>query len=127
MIESAIAFTLFDKVLAGIGLLREGTKRRTEKTDQALFALYAALAESRAYITDRANGKRRDRKQEFSIAKLWHAASVPLREIDAEFAERCFIKGGYWMEPDTWDKKQIQEKGIAIESVFEETRKLLVR
>ena len=31
------------------------------------------------------------------------------------------------MEPDTWDKKRIQEKGIAIESVFEETRKLLVQ
>ena len=127
MIEPAIAFALFDKVLAGIGLLREGKKRRTEKTDQALFALYTALAESRAYITDRSNGKRRNRDREFTIAKLWHAASVPLREIDREFAERCFLKGGYWMEPDIWDKKQIEEKGIAIETVFEETRKLLVR
>ena len=56
VIESAVAFTLFDKVLAGIGLLREGKKHRTEKTDQALFALYAALAESRAYIPTELTG-----------------------------------------------------------------------
>lgn len=127
MIESAIAFTLFDKVLAGIGLIRDDKKRRTEKTNQALFALYAALAESRSYIAERAAGKRRNRDKEFAIARLWHAASVPLREIDREFAERCFVKGGYWMEPDAWDKKRIREKGIAIENVFDETRKLLVR
>jgi hypothetical protein len=127
VIESGVAFTLFDKVLAGIGLIREGKKRRTDKTDQALFALYAALAETRSYIADRENGKRRNRQREFAIAKLWHAASVPLREIDVDFAERCFLKGGYWMEPDIWDKKNIPKKDIAIESVFDETRKLLVR
>jgi len=96
LIEPTVAFTLFDKVLAGIGLLQEGKKRRS-------------------------------RDREFSIARLWHAASIPLREIDPEFAERCFIKGSYWMEPETWDRKRIAEKGIAIEAVFEETRKLLIR
>ena len=127
MIDSGIAFTLFDKVLTAIGLLREGKKRRTERTDQALLALYEALAETRAYIADRAGGKRRNRKREFAIAKLWNAASIPLREIDPELAERCFLKGGYWMDPHVWDKKKIQEKGIAIDSVFEATRKLLGR
>jgi hypothetical protein len=127
MIEPAIAFTLFDKVLSALGFIREGQKRRTEKVDQALFALYAALGESRSYLNDRASGKRRNREREFAIAKLWHSASVPLREIDPELSERCFIKGGYWMEPDAWDKKRIQEKGIAFEAVFEATRQLLVR
>lgn len=127
MIEPATAFTLFDKVLAGLGLLREGKKERTEKTDHALLALYTALAETRAYISDRRNGKRRNRDREFSIARLWHSASIPLRAIDKDFAERCFLKGSYWMEPDTWDKKKIEETGIAIDTVFEATRKLLVR
>jgi hypothetical protein len=127
MIEPVVAFTLFDKVLAGLGLIREGMKQRTEKTDHALLALYAALAETKAYIADRGKGKRRDRQREFEIAKLWHSASIPLRVIDKAFAERCFLKGSYWMEPDTWDKKRIEEKGIAVDSVFEATRKLLVR
>lgn len=127
MIEPVVAFTLFDKVLAGLGFIREGKKKRTEKTDQALLALYAALTETKAYIADRQKGKRKNRKREFEIARLWHSASIPLRVIDKKFAERCFIKGSYWMEPDTWDKKRIEEKGIAIDTVFDETRKLLVR
>jgi hypothetical protein len=125
VIEPTFAFTLFDKVFAGPGLLLEGKRQRTQKIDQALLALYAALAESRAYIIDRESGKRRNREREVAIAKLWHMASVPLRAIDVDFAERCFMKGGYWLGPETWNKKQIHEKGIAIESMFEATRKLL--
>jgi len=127
MIEPTIAFTLFDKVLTGLGLIREGKKQRTERIDNALLALYAALAEIRAYIADREKGKRRNRRREFELARLWQAASIPLRAIDKEFAERCFDKGSYWMEPDTWDKKRIEEKGIAIDAVFDATRKLLIR
>ena len=115
MIESAVAFTLFDKVLSGLSLIREGKKHRTEQVDHALLALYAALSETKAYIFDREKGKRRNRKREFEIARLLHSASIPLRTIDKEFAERCFLKGSYWMEPDTWDKKQIEEKDIAID------------
>lgn len=127
MIDPGTAFTLFDKVLAGLGLLREGKKERTEKTDHALLALYAALAETKAYISDREKGKRRNRDKEYSLARLWHTASIPLRSIDKDFADRCFLKGSYWMEPDTWDKKKIEETGIAINAVFDATRKLLVK
>ena len=127
MLEPIVAFTLFDKVLAGLGLLREGKKQRSEKTDQALLALYAAIAETKAYLKERKQGAAPNRNSEFAIANLWHKASVPLREIDPEFAERCFLKGGYWMEPDAWDQTRINEKGIAIDSVFEATRSLLVK
>ncbi len=127
MIEATVAFTLFDKVLSCLGLLREGKKQRTEQVDHALLALYAALSETRAYISDREKGKRRSRKREFELARLWHSASIPLRTIDKEFAERCFLKGSYWMEPDIWNKKLIEERGIAIDAVFDATRKLLVK
>jgi hypothetical protein len=127
MIEPVVAFTLFDKVLAGLGLIREGKKERTEKIDHALLALYAALTETRAYIAEREKGKKRNHDREYKLARLWHSASIPLRVIDKDFAERCFLKGSYWLEPDTWDKKKIEEKGIAIEEVFDATRKLLLR
>jgi len=127
MIEPTVAFTLFDKILAGLGLIRQGRKQRTEKIDQALLALYVALAETKSYIEDRKNGKRRDRRREYELARLWHSASIPLRAIDRDFAHRCFLKGSYWMEPDTWDKKRVDETGIAIDAVFDATRKLLMR
>jgi len=125
MVEPVAAFTLFDKVLAGLGLLREEKRRRNRKIDQALLALYAAIAETRTYLLERREGASRSRDKEYAIARLWHKASVPLREIDTEFADRCFIKGGYWMEPEAWDEAQINQKRIAIDAVFEETRSLL--
>lgn len=92
-----------------------------------MLALYVALSETKAYISEREKGKRRNREKEYSLALLWHSASIPLRSIDKDFADRCFLKASYWMEPYTWDKKKIEETGIAISVVFDETRKLLVR
>lgn len=127
MIETTVAFTLFDKILAGLGLIREGRKQRTEQIEHALLALYVALAETKSYIEGRENGKRRNRKREYELARLWHSASIPLRVIDKDFAHRCFLKGSYWMEPDTWDRNRIDETGIAIDAVFDATRQLLMR
>lgn len=127
MIEATVAFTLFDKLLAGLGLIREGTRKRTEQVERALRALYVALAETKSYIDARESGKRRNRKREYKLARLWHSASIPLRVIDKEFADRCFMKGSYWMESGAWDKKRIDETGIAIDAVFGATRQLLMR
>ena len=127
MIEPVCAFTLFDKALSVLGLIRDSKKERSAKIEQALLALYAALAETRSYISEQENGKPRNQEREYAIARLWSTASVPLREIDPKLAERCFEKGGYWMEPDAWDQKRIHAKGIAIESMFEATRQLLLK
>jgi len=127
MIESGVAFALFDKALAGLGLIREGERQRTEKVENALRALYVALTETRAYISEREGGKHRNREREYQLAELWQSASIPLRTIDKEFAGRCFAKGNYWMDPKAWDKERIDETGIAIDSVLEATRKLLLQ
>jgi hypothetical protein len=127
MIESAVAFTLFDKVLSGLGLLREGKKERTAKTDQALMALYAALSETKKYISEENMGAVKNREMEWKIAELWHKASIPLREIDPELAEKCFLKGSYWLEPEAWTQERITQTDIAIDTVFEATRALLLK
>jgi hypothetical protein len=121
-----VAFAVFDRCLAALGLIREGRKHRNERTDQALYALYAALNETKSYITDLDSGKKRDRKREWAIAKLWHNASVPLRDIDRNLAERCFMKGSYWLEPDTWTDMMIKRKRIKLDQVMRSTRELLM-
>jgi len=121
-----VAFAVFDRVLTALGLIREGKKRRTDRTDQALYALYTALNETKAYVERLESGKRRNRKTEWAIAKLWHDASVPLRDVDPDLADRCFIKGSYWMEPDTWTDVRIKRKRIKLDQVLKSTRKLLL-
>jgi hypothetical protein len=122
-----MAFVIFDRVIATLGLIREGKKRRNDRIDQALYALYTALNETKAYIERLESGKRRDRKTEWAIARLWHDASIPLRNIDPDLAERCFIKGSFWMEPETWTDKKIKRKRIKLDQVLKSTRKLLLR
>ncbi|MBN1845278.1 MAG: hypothetical protein JW810_06310 [Sedimentisphaerales bacterium] len=65
-----ITFAVFDRVLRAIGLIREGKRRRNEQTDKALYALYTALNETKAYVEKLNSGKRRNRKTEWAIAKL---------------------------------------------------------
>ena len=121
-----VAFAFFDRCLAALGLIREGRKRRGERTDQALYALYAALNETKAYIDHLDSGKRRNKKREWAIARLWHDASVPLRDIDRDLAERCFIKGSFWLERDAWTDAMIKRKRIKLDQVMRSTRKLLM-
>ena len=96
--ELATAIAIFDRLLAAIGLLRARQKGKSERTDQALYALYTALNETKAYMSYLESGKKRNGKREFAMARLWHDASVPLPTVDRDLARRCFIKGSYWLE-----------------------------
>lgn len=127
MLDSTAAIGMFDKTLSVIGLIRDGKRRKDERTDQALFALYTALVETRAYVDELKKTKRRNRRKEYALAKLWSDASVPLRHIDRDLAYRCFLKGSYWLERDTWSQARIKRSGIELRTVFEATRELLMK
>ena len=126
MDEVSVAFIIFDKCLNAIGLIRDGKVKKNTQTDKALLSLYAALSETKAYVAYIAEGKPCDRQREYKLAKLWHEATVPLRHIDKDLADRCFLKGSYWMEPESWTEAGIKENRIALDQVFESTRDLLL-
>jgi len=126
MAEATVFLFIIDKVLNVLGLLRDGKVKRDEKIDISLHALYAALSETKAYTVSLKEGTQRNRDKENKLAKLWHEASVPLRDIEPELAQKCFLKGSYWLEPEAWDEAKIQENQIALDKVFEETKELLV-
>ena len=127
MFEAVTLLGLFDKTLGVLGLIREGRRRRNEQIDRALFALYTALCETRAYVRDLENGERRSRRKELAIARLWHAASVPLRYIDRDLADRCFLKGSYWLDSEAWTQERINSSGIALDTMLEKTRDILIK
>lgn len=127
MVEPVTLLGLFGKTLGVLGLIREGRQRRNEQIDRALFALYTALCETRVYVRDLENGERRSRKKEVAIAHLWHAASVPLRYIDRDLADRCFLKGSYWLDEEAWTQERINSSGIALDTMLEKTRDILIK
>jgi len=124
--EPVSLLTIFDKTLKVVGLVRDGNRRRDEKTDQALFALYTALSETRAYVHDLNQGKRRNRQRELKLADLWHKASIPIRYIDRDLARRCFYKGSYWLEPSTWTEAKVRRSGIALDTVHDKVKGVLL-
>jgi hypothetical protein len=116
---------LFDKMLSVIGLVRAGKRERDEKMDLALFALSAALNETQAYNSILESGGSRDHDHEHRIAVLWHNASIALRYVDRQFADRCFLKRSYWMNPDVWDDRRVKRNGITLRRMTDYTRKLI--
>lgn len=126
MAEATVILTIFDKVLNVLGLIRDGKIQRDNKIDSSLHALYAALAETKAYVVSLNSGAKKNREKEYNLARLWHDASVPLRNIDQELAEICFLKGSYWLEPEAWTEAKIQKNQMALDNVFEKTKVLLV-
>ncbi len=124
--EVTTAVTILDKLLNVVGLIRDGKIKKEVHTDEALFALYAALSETKAYISSLAEGKPDDRKHEHKLAHMWHKASIPLRYIDPDLAKRCFDKGNYWIDPNSWSEASIKENRIAIDQILESIRELLL-
>ena len=125
MTEAAIVLAIFDKCFALLGLVRDGKLKREKQIDDALHALFKALCETKAYVSGLNSGEKRDRRREGDIAYLWHEASVPLRHVAPELAHRCFIKGSFWHEPESWTAAQLHESRIALDQVCESTRELL--
>lgn len=125
MAEAALVLSIFDKCLCIFGLVRDGKLKREKQIDDAIQALFKALCETKAYVSRLNDGQERDRGHESHIAYLWHEASVPLRHVDPELAHRCFFKGSFWHEPESWTEVQLRESRIALDQVCESARKLL--
>ena len=126
MPQATLVLTVFDKCLNIIGLVRDGKIKRDRQVDEALNALFKALCETKAYVAGLKRGERRDHHREDSIAFLWHKASVPLRYVDKELAHRCFFKGSFWHEPESWTEFQLRERRITLDQVCESAKQLLV-
>ena len=127
MADAVVLLGIFGGFLRVLGLIRSGEIKRDEKIEVALHALNTALCETKDYIARLDEGESPDRRHEHKLARLWQDAAVPLRRIDSDLAGRCFIKGGYWMEPDAWSEARVEDSRIALDQVRESVRELLLR
>lgn len=112
---------------------QQRVRREDEKT--ALRSLYAALNETRIYIgrlsrpsmsgIKKSQSVDRNEEIEARISRLWTEASISLRDLDHDLAERCMLKGDYWANPETWSEQDIARARIGINRVFKDAQKLL--
>jgi len=104
---------------------RDERHRREDKADAALAAIYAAANETKLYIRKAQRTGRSEGKKEEELSRLWTAAAVPIRHFDRDLADRCLMKGRYWVDPASWSVEDIVRFRIGIDEVFEEARELL--
>jgi len=116
---------LFDKTKEVLRLVREGKREKDALFENALRALYNALVATSSYLEARQSGQERDRSKEVEIARLWYEASIPLRNIDEKLARRCFLKGSYWLRPNTWSDEWIRDNRLTIAEIMEDVEGLL--
>ena len=117
------------------GTLSGQQRERREDEKAALRSLYAALNETRIYIgklsrpsvlrIGESQNVKRNEEIEARISRLWTEASVSLRDLDHDLAERCMLKGDYWANPEVWSEQDIARARIGISRVFKDAQKLL--
>lgn len=116
---------LFGPFVAIWAFLKGVGDRKDDRTKAALAALSAALTETRLYLRDWKHGAKGNRSKEAQIVRLWEAAAVELRDVDAQLSSICHHKAEYWIHPEEWSEEEVQAKGIGIDELFRTYRRIL--
>jgi len=116
---------IIDKLFDASGLIVQARKDHRELADLALNAISQALNETFIYYRDVEAGDVIDKQRQDHLVRLWSAAAIPLRHIDSELAGICEYKARYWLNPDNWQPREIEQLGIGLESVRDRYRAML--
>jgi len=135
MLELQAIIGIANSLHGWFGTLSGQQRERREDEKAALRSLYAALNETRIYIgrlsrpsvsrIRRSQDVERNEEIEARISRLWTEASVSLRDLDRDLAERCLLKGDYWANPEAWSEQDIARARIGVNRVFKDAQKLL--
>jgi hypothetical protein len=116
---------VIDKLFEASGLIVQARRDHRELADLALNAISQALNETFIYYRDVEAGDLIDTRRRDHLVRLWSAAAIPLRHIDSELASICEYKARYWLDPDSWQRMEIEQLGIDLESVRDRYRAML--
>jgi hypothetical protein len=120
---------MLQEVLQGsASLLGPISKLSTERKglkDTALRAISTALDETYLYYRDLENTDGRNLDREAQIERYWSAAAIQIRHFNNDLAKICDRKSEYWINPDKFDRRRINELNIALDDVREAYRKML--
>lgn len=115
---------IVEKLISLMGPIATLSKQKRELKDNALRAISMALQETKLYYRDLERGGERSMDIEAQLVRYWGAAAIPLRHIDEELAMACEQKSEYWLNPENYSNKQINELGIKLQDVSRAYRQL---
>jgi len=103
-------------------VLKEGKANKEHINSQQyefLRVASKAVRQTLSYIKDE---NKRDTKTEEELSELWANVALAARPFDSDLAERCYLKGNYWANPNSWSDEEIKNAGIEIGCIDTEIR-----
>ncbi|MFL5739902.1 MAG: hypothetical protein ACJ75B_06770 [Flavisolibacter sp.] len=116
---------ILESLIRILGPIATASKDRSQMKDEALRAINHALDETYLYYRDIGHGRLRNRDREAMLVRYWSAAGISLRHFDQDLAKTCDDKAEYWVNPENYAGKDIEELGISLESVRQAYKKML--
>ena len=95
--------------------------QKTKAEEKAFLALLKAVQETNKYIRNHGNNE----EQEMDLSNYWGEAAIAVRKISKDLAKRCYIKRGYWKDPDSWSYEEIKKANISLSDIENELGKLI--
>lgn len=119
-------------IVAILALLVTINNARNSRIDEeskdatdALMAIEDATEKTLKYEAEKEATGQRSKKLEIEVATAWKKVSRLVYGYSPELARRIEDKGSYWYEPERWTQKEIEDAGIGLERIREETSRLL--
>jgi hypothetical protein len=108
-------------------LRRERTAKptATRERDLAIRAVLRATTETRAYLHDRQNGSRVDRRRETKISELWLEASHAASHVHQRLSFIALVKSQCWADPALWESSRFRNVPVKLDMIFEQCEWLL--
>lgn len=110
------------------GLLNNTSKRRRlvdEQGKRAVETILRSVNETNLYISRLRHGEQRSRQREEQLSRHWTEAAAALHGIDDGLAQRCWLKGEHWSDPESWDEERLNQGGILLTRVAADAKALL--
>lgn len=117
--------TIIEGLKTLLEYFRDERHRREDRADEVLLAIYTAVNETKLYIQDVQRTGKSKPEREADLSRLWTRAAVPIRRFNEDLADRCLMKGEYWVNPSAWTVERIAQFRIGLDDVFKEAKKLL--
>lgn len=93
------------------------SKSKRRETIGKINALSNLLVENRAYLRDFSHRGQSNPEKETELAKEWKRVGTLFQNIYPQLSELCEYKSGYWVNPDIYSERKVEELGITIRNI----------
>ena len=118
----AICYDAIQDSLKGIKELVANKEAKKNKVYEAVEAVHSAANETTDYLQQCMRKIEGPNKE---LRKIWEDAAAKVRGLNMDLYIKCLSKAKYWADPRKWTTIEIKDANIALESIRNDSKKIL--